>query len=521
MTRKFRLLPAIVTLMAVLLSLSPADGRKRSTKDVKRERQKTEQQIARTREQIKQNDKETSRQLNRLNSLKANMALTGDTIRIIRARLDSVNSQIATVNDSIAVLSARTRALKTNYAKSLQTMRTRRQGMSDLSFVFSAKSFSQAWRRLRYLREIAKSSTRQAKKIKEATARLEEARQRLDALKAVHATALARLNSTQAKMATEQKDADKLVADLRTQGKSLTRELERRREQARKLAAELDRVIEQEAREAEERARREAEERRRREEAEAAARKKAEEEAARKKAEEERKAREAEEAERKAREERQQQTAKPKPAESPKPATPKPAPKPKSEPKETKKETKKETPKPAKETKKETPKPAQKETPNQPAVPAAKPAMEAAPAKKLSGSFAQNKGRLMFPVAGRYVITSNFGTNDHPELSKVKIDNLGIDIEVAKGSSARAVFDGVVSSIFRLDGYHNIIIVRHGEYLTVYAGIERLSVKKGDKVTAGQTLGTIYSDPDDDNRTSLHFEIRHEKQKLNPTEWVK
>ena len=386
----------------------------------------------------------------------------------------------------------------------------RRQGMSDLSFVFSAKSFSQAWRRLRYLREIAKSSTRQAKKIKEATARLEEARQRLDALKAVHATALARLNSTQAKMATEQKDADKLVADLRTQGKSLTRELERRREQARKLAAELDRVIEQEAREAEERARREAEERRRREEAEAAARKKAEEEAARKKAEEERKAREAEEAERKAREERQQQTAKPKPAESPKPATPKPAPKPKSEPKETKKETKKETPKPA-----------QKETPNQPAVPAAKPAMEAAPAKKLSGSFAQNKGRLMFPVAGRYVITSNFGTNDHPELSKVKIDNLGIDIEVAKGSSARAVFDGVVSSIFRLDGYHNIIIVRHGEYLTVYAGIERLSVKKGDKVTAGQTLGTIYSDPDDDNRTSLHFEIRHEKQKLNPTEWVK
>ena len=510
MTRKFRLLPAIVTLMAVLLSLSPADGRKRSSKDVKRERQKTEQQIARTREQIKQNDKETSRQLNRLNSLKANMALTGDTIRIIRARLDSVNRQIATVNDSIAVLSARTRALKTNYAKSLQTMRTRRQGMSDLSFVFSAKSFSQAWRRLRYLREIAKSSTRQAKKIKEATARLEEARQRLDALKAVHATALARLNSTQAKMATEQKDADKLVADLRTQGKSLTRELERRREQARKLAAELDRVIEQEAREAEERARREAEERRRREEAEAAARKKAEEEAARKKAEEERKAREAEEAERKAREERQQHTAKPKPVESPKPTPTKPAPKPKPEPKETKKETKKETPKSP-----------QKETPKQPAVPAAKPAMEAAPAKKLSGSFAQNKGRLMFPVAGRYVITSNFGTNDHPELSKVKIDNLGIDIEVAKGSSARAVFDGVVSSIFRLDGYHNIIIVRHGEYLTVYAGIERLSVKKGDKVAAGQTLGTIYSDPDDDNRTSLHFEIRHEKQKLNPTEWVK
>ena len=139
----------------------------------------------------------------------------------------------------------------------------------------------------------------------------------------------------------------------------------------------------------------------------------------------------------------------------------------------------------------------------------------------MSGSFAANKGKLLFPVAGRYTITSNFGTYDHPDFAKVKMNNLGIDIEVPRGTSTRAVFDGVVSSIFRLDGYHSVVILRHGEYLTVYAGIDALAVKKGQSVKAGQTLGSLYSDPDDGGRTSLHFEIRHEKQKLNPVEWVK
>ena len=64
-------------------------------------------------------------------------------------------------------------------------------------------------------------------------------------------------------------------------------------------------------------------------------------------------------------------------------------------------------------------------------------------------------------------------------------------------------------------------MLRHGNYLTVYAGIDNLSVKKGDKVKAGQTLGSIYSDPDDSNRTVLHFEVRRERAKLNPEDWVK
>ncbi|MDE6109188.1 MAG: M23 family metallopeptidase, partial [Muribaculaceae bacterium] len=121
-----------------------------------------------------------------------------------------------------------------------------------------------------------------------------------------------------------------------------------------------------------------------------------------------------------------------------------------------------------------------------------------------------------------YRIVSAFGRTDHPRIPGVQIQNSGIDIEAGtKDAGARAVYEGTVSSVFRIDGYQNIVIVRHGEYLTVYAGLDNIAVRKGDKVRAGQALGHIYRDPDDGGRAVLHFELRHEKEKLNPSEWVK
>lgn len=485
-----------IILIASLLYAAPVEARKRTSRDVRRDRQKTEQQITQTQKQISDNDKETARQLNRLNLINATLNLRADTIRGIQARIDSVNANIKVLNDSIATLTGRSQTLKANYAKTLRTMRSRRQAMSGMAFIFSAKSFSQAWRRIRYLREIAKASTRQAKQIKATSERLTAARQQLDALKAEHSSSLASLNSAQATMTKERASADKLVAGLRQQGKSLNRELSRRQRQAAELERELNKVVEQEIREAE--ARRIAEEKARRE-AEEKARREAEE----KRLAEERAAKAAREAEQKAK------TAKPE--------------QPKKDVAETK-PSKQPKPTPAKESAKEpAKKPAKSSTPAAKPTPAPKPAYAstADADRKLTGSFASNKGRLLFPVAGKYTITSNFGTYSHPDFSKVKMNNLGIDVEVPRGTSTRAVFEGVVSSIFRLDGYHNVVIVRHGEYLTVYAGIDALAVKKGDKVRAGQNLGSLFSDPDDGGRTSLHFEIRHEKQKLNPTEWVR
>lgn len=141
--------------------------------------------------------------------------------------------------------------------------------------------------------------------------------------------------------------------------------------------------------------------------------------------------------------------------------------------------------------------------------------------RALTGSFESNKGRLLFPVAGRYRVVRGFGRQKHPELEHVETENSGIDIEALGGGSARAVFEGRVSEIFRQPGYNTIVMVRHGNFLTIYANIDKLSVKKGDTVKAGQAIGTIFADPDEDGRLILHFELRKERTKLNPLLWVK
>lgn len=139
----------------------------------------------------------------------------------------------------------------------------------------------------------------------------------------------------------------------------------------------------------------------------------------------------------------------------------------------------------------------------------------------LNGSnFASNRGRIPFPVTGSYKIVKHFGRQKHPDLKYVEEDNAGIDIETSKKAPVRAVFDGYVSHIFRGDGYNNVVMIRHGNYITIYANLGSISVKKGDKVKAGQNIGTVYSDPDDDGRSVLHFEIRNERARENPEIWL-
>lgn len=144
-----------------------------------------------------------------------------------------------------------------------------------------------------------------------------------------------------------------------------------------------------------------------------------------------------------------------------------------------------------------------------------------AQSRALSGSFESNRGRLLFPVRGKYTIVKGFGRQTHPELPNVVTDNPGIDIAAADGAKARSIFDGTVSGVFSQDGFNKVVMVRHGNYISIYANLSTISVKTGDKVKANQDLGTIYRDPDYGNKPVLHFELRHERTKLNPLQWVK
>ena len=139
----------------------------------------------------------------------------------------------------------------------------------------------------------------------------------------------------------------------------------------------------------------------------------------------------------------------------------------------------------------------------------------------LSSTFAGNKGKLPFPLRGNYKIVGYFGIHQHKELSRIVTNNNGIDIETTSGNEARTVFDGVVSRIFTLPGYNNSIIIRHGNYLTLYSNIDQVYIKQGDRVNTGQALGKIYTDKEKGNSTLLHFEIWKEQTKLDPLSWIK
>ncbi len=142
------------------------------------------------------------------------------------------------------------------------------------------------------------------------------------------------------------------------------------------------------------------------------------------------------------------------------------------------------------------------------------------PEQKLVGeSFVQNKKKLPWPVE-RGVITEHFGINQHPVLANVQTRNNGISISTEAGAKVRAVFNGEVSRVFGITGGNSAVIIRHGKYLTVYSNLREVTVKKGDKVKTKQTIGTVYTDTDDDNKSILKFQIWLENQKLNPEDWI-
>jgi septal ring factor EnvC (AmiA/AmiB activator) len=145
---------------------------------------------------------------------------------------------------------------------------------------------------------------------------------------------------------------------------------------------------------------------------------------------------------------------------------------------------------------------------------------ELTPEQKLVGdSFVQNKKRLPWPVE-RGVITEHFGINQHPVLSNVQTRNNGISISTEAGAKVRAVFNGEVSRVFAITGGNTAVIIRHGKYLTVYSNLREVTVKKGDKISTKQIIGTVYTDSDDGNKSILKFQIWLESEKLNPEDWI-
>lgn len=141
----------------------------------------------------------------------------------------------------------------------------------------------------------------------------------------------------------------------------------------------------------------------------------------------------------------------------------------------------------------------------------------------LAGSFEGNRGRMYWPVEKGY-ITDHFGVHPHPLAPKVQIDQPGIDIQTGENATVRCIFDGTVTNVFSVSGGNSqIVMVKHGNYFTVYSGLSSISVRKGDEVSAKQALGRVAIN--EEGLPVVNFQVwksdgKRGNVKLNPEQWI-
>ncbi|MCL2289610.1 MAG: peptidoglycan DD-metalloendopeptidase family protein [Bacteroidetes bacterium] len=145
--------------------------------------------------------------------------------------------------------------------------------------------------------------------------------------------------------------------------------------------------------------------------------------------------------------------------------------------------------------------------------------LEYTPEEKItSNSFVSNRGKLPWPVVKGSTIT-NFGRYRNPDVPSVMMESKGIDILVEPNTQVRSVFDGVVYGILDMGSAGKVVIIRHGEYITVYQGLATVTVKKDEKVTMKQNIGTVGKNMGKETH-ELHFEILKEFTHLDPASWL-
>lgn len=139
-------------------------------------------------------------------------------------------------------------------------------------------------------------------------------------------------------------------------------------------------------------------------------------------------------------------------------------------------------------------------------------------AKALAASFVANKGRLPWPVE-KGIVTQKFGTQPHPVVRTTTIKSNGVTLSVPEGTEARSVFEGKVLNIVQFKGSNPIVLIQHGNYITSYKNLSRVYVKKGDRVTAKQAIGQLFTNKDT-GKTVLQFSLFQNTTPQNPALWL-
>lgn len=453
-------------LVSSLLALTPeaaAQGRKsRTLQRLEQERKQLLRSIEASDKKLQQLRRDTRNEEQTLRTVKEQVEQRRQVVAVLGNEVSGLQARIDTLSGHIGRLHRREGALLLRYRAALMQLQRIDTHIDPVLFVLSSQNPAEARERQRFL-------SRYSKAVREASVALRTTRAEIEATKAevgrTHSEKEQLLSLREAekkKLEAEEQQRAAQVKDLQGKQQVLAQDLSKQKQKAEDLDRKIQAQVEAEILAAQRRA---AELQRRREEA---------------------------------RRRRQSQRTQPTPPPSTgrsgrgKGTTPPPPP----------------------------PPPADDEPEERRAATPGGYAMDANE-RALASSFAQNKGRLPAPIRGSYSILRTFGVHQHSEHNRVQVNSSGVDFGVNGDSRAYAVFSGVVSRVFVIPGYGTAVILRHGNYLTVYANLSSVAVSTGSRVSTGQSIGSVGASPDGSSGRLLHFQLWHERTKLNPLAWIK
>ena len=453
-------------LASSLLALTPevaAQGRKSKTlQRLEQERKQLLRSIEASDKKLQQLRRDTRNEEQTLRTVKEQVEQRRQVVAVLGNEVSGLQARIDTLSGHIGRLHRREGALLLRYRAALMQLQRIDTHIDPVLFVLSSQNPAEARERQRFL-------SRYSKAVREASVALRTTRTEIEATKAevgrTHSEKEQLLSLREAekkKLEAEEQQRAAQVKDLQGKQQVLAQDLSKQKQKAEDLDRKIQAQVEAEILAAQRRA---AELQRRREEAR-----------------------------------RRRQTQRPQPTPPPstgrsgrdKGTTPLPPP----------------------------PPPADDEPEERRAATPGGYAMDANE-RALASSFAQNKGRLPAPIRGSYSILRTFGVHQHSEHNRVQVNSSGVDFGVNGDSRAYAVFSGVVSRVFVIPGYGTSVILRHGNYLTVYANLSSVAVSTGSRVSTGQSIGSVGASPDGSSGRLLHFQLWHERTKLNPLAWIK
>lgn len=447
----------LAVLLAMLCaSLTLTAQTNKKIKKLQSERTTLEKQISESEKMLKTTKKDVASQLNNLMVISSQITKQQNYVQSVHSEVSALQGDITALQKQLKALEKDLADCKQKYRRAVTQLNRNRLGQSKWKFILSANSFRQMSRRMRYITEYSKYQRAQGEIIRQKEDTIKAKRAELLATKQEKDALLQEGKEQQARLEQQKQDRQKVVNSLNAKQKQLQNTIAQNKKRQKQLDARIDKLIQEEIAAAE----------RRRKEAEA-----------RRRAEAERKRKE---------EERRAAAANKKAAAGNKSSA------------------------------------SNKKTSTKPSKPAERTATprfyeEDNADRAVNGSFQANKGRLPMPITGSYFISAHYGQYNVEGLRGVQLDNKGINITGHPGAQARSVFAGEVTAIFSLGGMHNVI-VRHGSYMSVYCNLASCAVKRGQKVMARQVLGRVAADAS--GNCTLHFQLRREREKLNPEPWL-